>query len=411
MKEHNYSKNKGQATLTIICGIHSGSTINWFQKRFDLKGQQMLGREAGDSVPELFIPSGITTVSPEQGIFVTDEQGTSYQASPYALNQLYRGSEQLSPGKFHMLSDGDMMVLYGDDTQNEYADVFFLYSNGESKNNLDINIEERSVTENGKKKNLLKNIDITIPEGHMVLILGGSGAGKTTFMNAVMGYEPANGTILYNGKDIYKHFDSMKYEIGYVPQQDLLRLSDTVDSTLMDAARMRLPRSLSKEEYRSKVEQTLRMLGLKKEQFSRVDKLSGGQRKRLSIAVEYIGNPSLFFLDEPDSGLDSGMATELMKNLRAIANQGKIVMVISHSPNRVAQLFDDVIVLAKSEKDNCGYLAFYGDTDSACRFFDVTVKENADLEGIVSRINRKEEGGEGKGDYYIGAFGERLRNQ
>lgn len=402
MNDNNIGKN----VLTVICGMHSGTTTNWIQRKFTLDGVQVMGRETEDSVPAVFIPSEVTTVSPEQGAFITEQGKTFYQASPYAVNQLYRGTDALSPGVNHELRDGDILVLYGDDTQNDYADVFFVYSNGLGGNDLDINITDRSVMEKGKKKYLLKDIKINIPQGHMVLILGGSGAGKTTFMNAVMGYEPANGKILYNGRDIYTNFENMKYEIGYVPQQDLLRMSDTVYSTLMDAAKMRLPSSYSSSMLKSKVEETMRMLGLKKEQFSRVDKLSGGQRKRLSIAVEYIGNPSLFFLDEPDSGLDSGMATELMKNLRAIANQGKIVIVISHSPNRVAQIFDDVIVLAKSEIDNCGYLAFYGDTDEACKFFGVTVKENDDLEGIVSRINRREEGGEGKGDYFIQAFRE-----
>lgn len=396
--------NEEKAVLTVICGMHYGKSVNWIQKKFPLQGQQLMGRETDAEIPDINVPSEVSTVSPSQGVFITDRNETFYQGSPYAVNQLYRGTQELSPGKEHKLNEGDILVLYGDASQNEYTDVFFAYSCGGPKNDLEINIADRNVTENGQTKYLLRDINVTIQEGHMVLILGGSGAGKTTFMNAVMGYEPANGRIMYRGSDIYKHFDEMKYEIGYVPQQDLLRMSDTVYSTLMDAARMRLPARYKNEDYESKAEQTMRMLGLKKEQYSRVDKLSGGQRKRLSIAVEYIGNPSLFFLDEPDSGLDSGMAIELMKNLRAIADQGKIVMVISHSPNRVAHLFDDVIVLAKSEKDNCGYLAFYGDTDSACSFFDVTVKENPDLEGIVAKINRKEEGGEGKGDYYIESF-------
>ena len=116
--------------------------------------------------------------------------------------------------------------------------------------------------------------------------------------------------------------------------------------------------------------------------------------------MEYIADPSLFFLDEPDSGLDGIMARTLMENLRTIADEGKIVMVISHGPDRAAELFDKVIVLAKSAKDNCGHLAFFGTPEQAREFFDTPT-----LEGVVRRINRPDEGGDGLSDYYIEKYG------
>lgn len=387
--------------LTVICGFHYGASVRWWQCRFPLSGDQLMGRVGGDTIPAIAIPKEVTTVSNVQGVFRTDSAGTYYQAAPKCVNDLYRGNYPLTHGEWHTLKNGDILGLYGDSTKEQYVDVFFVYSDGTSGNQLDIQIEERSVIEKASRKYLLKNVNLTIPGGHMVLILGGSGAGKTTFMNAVMGYEKAKGRILYNGKNIYQHFEEMKYEIGYVPQQDLLRLNDSVYQTLMDAAKMRLPANTSRSEYHNRVEQTMRMLGLKKEERTLVGKLSGGQRKRLSIAVEYIGNPSLFFLDEPDSGLDSSNSLELMKNLRAIADQGKIVLVISHSPNRVERLFDDVIALAKHTSDNCGHLAFYGNTQDAYTFFGV---KTGDLEGIVQKINPKHEGGKGLGDHFIQKF-------
>jgi len=260
---------------------------------------------------------------------------------------------------------------------------------------LSISIVERNVWHRMKKKTLLRDINLEIPTGSMVLVLGGSGAGKTTFMNAVMGYERAEGQIRYNSTDIYAEYDKMKYEIGYVPQQDLLRMNDTVQSTLENAARMRMPAGLDETAYRSAVDRTCALLGLDRERGSLVGKLSGGQRKRLSIGVEYIGNPSLFFLDEPDSGLDGTMARALMENLRSIADQGKIVLVISHSPDRAFALFDRVIVLAKGS-DDCGHMVFYGSPKEACAFFEVE-----DLEHIVKRINRPDEGGDGLADLFI----------
>ena len=269
----------------------------------------------------------------------------------------------------------------------------------EDAQGLSVWIEERNVWQRAKKKTLLRDIRLYIPPGSLVLILGGSGAGKTTFMNAVMGYEQAEGEILYKGTDIYREYERMKYEIGYVPQEDLLRKNDSVYDTLLNAARMRLP-VMKTEEYNKHVEETLHLLGLERLRDVLVVKLSGGQRKRLSIAVEYVGNPALFFLDEPDSGLDGTMARQLWENLRTIADQGRIVMVISHSPDRAFQLFDKIIVLAKNKEEE-GRLVYYGTPAEACAFFDVD-----NLEKIMQRINYPEEGGEGLADEYIRRFEE-----
>ena len=116
--------------------------------------------------------------------------------------------------------------------------------------------------------------------------------------------------------------------------------------------------------------------------------------------MEYIANPDLFILDEPDSGLDGVMARELMEGLRSIADQGKIVMVITHSPDRVIDLFDDVIVLAKDSKLT-GRLTYFGPVEEAKTFFDTEL-----MERIVLRINRKEEGGDGRADEFIEKYAE-----
>ncbi len=264
---------------------------------------------------------------------------------------------------------------------------------------LDIHIKRRTARQRMTSVDLLRDIDLSVHPGELVLILGGSGAGKTTFLNAVMGYEKADGQILFAGKDVYRNYEQMKYEIGYVPQQDLLRMGDSVLQTLRNAAQMKLPTDTPAQTREQKVQETLSAFGLEREMNSRVSKLSGGQRKRLSIAVEFIGQPSLFFLDEPDSGLDGVMARGLMENLRYIADTRKIVLVITHGPDRAQDLFDKVLVLAKSEKDNCGRMAFYGDVPAAKKFF-----QTESLEQIVRRVNRRDEGGDGRADYYIGAF-------
>lgn len=265
---------------------------------------------------------------------------------------------------------------------------------------LSININSRKVHSGVKTKYLLKDIHFNIKPGRMVLLLGGSGAGKTTLLNAINGYEPADAQILLNGDDVYKHFDKMKYEIGFVPQQDLVRYRDTVYKTLSDAARLRLPTKIKEAEMAQKVDEVLNIFGLGTVKKSMVAKLSGGQKKRISIATEFISDPFLFILDEPDSGLDGIMARDLMNRLHEISRLGKIVIVITHTPDRVIDLFDDVIVLAK-DANRVGRLVYYGEIDEAKKFFGKST-----MEDIVRCINREDEGGEGKSDELIEKFAE-----
>jgi len=265
---------------------------------------------------------------------------------------------------------------------------------------LTVNLEERTATEFFQKKYLLRDIHMYIQPGHMVLLLGGSGAGKTTYLNAVNGYEKAKAEVVLNGRNMYKNYKDMQYDIGFVPQLDLMRGSDSVFRTLMDAAALRLPESFSKADRMARVEEVMNIFGLTPVKDNLVVKLSGGQRKRLSIAMEFISNPSLFILDEPDSGLDGVMARELFQQLRQIADQGKIIIVITHTPDRVIDLFDDVIVLAK-DSNRTGRLAYFGPIGEARAFFG---KEK--MEEIVKSINRTEEGGEGRADEFILKYAE-----
>ena len=264
---------------------------------------------------------------------------------------------------------------------------------------LTVNIKERTAIDFFQKKVLLRDIHLRIPVGHMVLLLGGSGAGKTTFVNAVTGYEQADAEILLNGRDLYTDYDELKYDVGFVPQLDLMRGNDTVNRTLADAAALRLPSSVKYAEEKQRVRDVLDAFGLSAVKSSLVEKLSGGQRKRLSIGMEFISDPVLFILDEPDSGLDGVVARSLFKRLREIADEGKIVIVITHTPDRVIDLFDDVIVLAKDGK-RTGRLAYFGPIQEAREFFG---KET--MEEILLSINQKEEGGEGRADEFIEKYG------
>ena len=271
-----------------------------------------------------------------------------------------------------------------------------LYSAHTVHGGLNISIDERTVTSAMKKVTLLKDINLSVETGSMVLILGGSGAGKSTFVNAVTGYEKAKATITEGGVDYYRQYDLVKHRIGFVPQENLMREEDTVLMTISNAADLRLPATLSAEEKKRRVRMALETFGLSGREDTLVSKLSGGQKKRLSISTEFVASPNLFILDEPDSGLDGIMARELMENLRLIACQGKMVLVITHAPDRVSDIFDKVIVLAKGTEDHVGRLAFYGGIQEAKEFFGTD-----SLENVVKRINAVNEGGESRADEFI----------
>lgn len=262
--------------------------------------------------------------------------------------------------------------------------------------NLSIRIKERLGSEKGKTRKLLKDINLDIEPREMVLVIGGSGAGKTTFVNAVSGYEKANAEIHYKGIDLYEDSAKVRKLVRLVPQFDTLRDKDTVYHTLKDAAMIQLPMEVvkNKEKLKAKLENILNIFGMEKERNNFVSKLSGGQRKRLSIAVEYISEPEIFFLDEPDSGLDAGSAEMVMKQVRNIVDEDKIAIVISHSPDRLRDLYDKILVIAKDSVDNCGQMAFYGSIDESLEFFGVN-----HLEDIVKLINNQE-----KADYFINKF-------
>ncbi len=265
---------------------------------------------------------------------------------------------------------------------------------------LTVNLRERTAMEFFQKKLLLRDVHLSIPPGRMVLLLGGSGAGKTVLLNAISGYEKADASVMLDGGDMYRQYKKMQYRVGYAPQQDTMRGKDTVYCTLMDAALLRLPMDALPSERRERVETVMNIFGLAPSRNNLVEKLSGGQKKRVSIAMELISNPSLFILDEPDSGLDGVMARELMEQLRTVADQGKIVIVITHTPDRVIDLFDDVIVLAKDGR-RVGRLAYYGSIDEARRFFG-----RDRMEDVVKCINDKGVGGEGRADEYVAKYAE-----
>jgi ABC-type multidrug transport system ATPase subunit/pSer/pThr/pTyr-binding forkhead associated (FHA) protein len=216
-----------------------------------------------------------------------------------------------------------------------------------------------------KDLNLLQDISLIFQPREFIVVVGQSGGGKSTLVDAIAGYRPAtHGRVLVNGIDIYRHFDAVRNEIGFVPQRDIIHTELTVYQALDYAARLRMPADTTPEERHRRVMEVLEDLDLVHRKDVQISGLSGGQQKRVSIGVELLTKPGLFFLDEPTSGLDPGTETALMHLMRRLADRGRTIVLITHATKNV-MLADKVLFLARG-----GYLAWFGPPDEALRYFD-----------------------------------------
>jgi ABC transport system ATP-binding/permease protein len=217
----------------------------------------------------------------------------------------------------------------------------------------------------GKLK-ILDSVSLSIQPNEFIGLLGPSGAGKSTFMDALNGMRPAtSGNVLVNNLDLYRHLDSLKQSIGYVPQDDIIHRELTVYRTLFYVAKLRLSNDVSSKEINDIISEVLDVTGLSERRNVPINQLSGGQRKRVSIAVELITKPSVIYLDEPTSGLDPATEEKIMKLFRQIAESGRTVILTTHAMENV-KLFDKIVVLMR------GKLVFYGKPDEALNYLNAT---------------------------------------
>ena len=213
---------------------------------------------------------------------------------------------------------------------------------------------------------VLNDVSLAVRPGELVAIVGGSGAGKTTLLEALAGVRPADeGHVWFDGVDLYGNLDSFRTLLGYVPQDDIIHAELPLERTLYYAARLRLPASVPKAEIDARVSDALTTLELAERAEVRVGSLSGGQRKRASIAVELLTRPHVFFLDEPTSGLDPATGTELVRVLRELVGAGSTVVFTTHTVQDLRRC-DRLVFLARD-----GHLAFAGAVTEALDYFGV----------------------------------------
>ncbi|MEU3773798.1 FHA domain-containing protein [Streptomyces sp. NPDC032472] len=220
-----------------------------------------------------------------------------------------------------------------------------------------------TVTVDGGKQ-ILKDVTFGVPEKSLIGVIGPSGSGKSTLLKALTGYRPADqGEVLYDNRNLYKQFAELRQRIGLVPQDDILHKELKVQTALKYAAKLRFPGDTAESERAARIDEVLRELKLDIHKDKKITALSGGQRKRVSVALELLTKPSLIFLDEPTSGLDPGMDRDVMQLLRGLADDGRTVLVVTHSVAELS-LCDKLLVMAPG-----GSVAYFGPPDEALNFF------------------------------------------
>ena len=228
------------------------------------------------------------------------------------------------------------------------------------------------VGKGARRKRILDNVSLSCSPQEFVGLVGGSGAGKTTLMKALSGLQPMEGRVLVEGEDLYRNFDAYRSQIGYVPQDDILHKELTVQQALWYSAKLRLPPDVGEAEIQQRIDRVLEQVELTGQKNQTIHSLSGGQRKRASIAVELLADPPLFFLDEPTSGLDPGLEKKMMVTLRKLADGGKTILLVTHATANITEC-DQVAFMSQ------GRLVYYGPPRQAGEFFQVGGGDFADI--------------------------------
>jgi ABC-type multidrug transport system ATPase subunit len=308
-----------------------------------------IGRGAGNTVvlAHPLVSSQHAKLVREGGAYrVLDQHSTNhvYVNGELVTNHLLKLGDELRIGPYRLVYETTQLVQY-DESQT-------------------IRLDALRLRKANKQKTLLNDISLSIPPRTFVALVGASGAGKSTLLDALSGLRPVEqGTVHYNGQDYYRNLAAFNTQIAYVPQEDIVHRDLTVERALTYAARLRLPDDFTPEQVEQRITEVLEDVELTDQRRQLVKQLSGGQRKRVSLALELLANPSLFFLDEPTSGLDPGLDRKMMVLLRKLADKGHTIILVTHATNNI-NVCDYVCFLARG-----GRLAYYGPPEEAKSYF------------------------------------------
>jgi len=329
-------------------------------RRLSLKGLQNwpveLGRSPNSestSSMELDAP----TVSRLHAVINPDGKG-GYVLQDRSSNGTFVNGDRLE--KSCTLSKGDTIQI------GPYVLLFTGEALELTNANNQIRLDAHSLTfrvkdKKGETFTILNEVNLVLEPGQLVAFVGGSGAGKSTLMKALLGIASiSSGNVYLNGDNLRKNWPIYRSQVGYVPQDDIIHRELTVEEVLRSACQLRLPPDTNISKV---ITYTLEQIKLSHVRNTLVSRLSGGQRKRVSIGVELLADPKLFFLDEPTSGLDPGLDKEMMQLLREQADRGRTIALVTHATDNIG-ICDRIAFMGLG-----GSLCFYGPPEEALPFF------------------------------------------
>jgi ABC transport system ATP-binding/permease protein len=339
----------------------------------DLQGEIIIGREPGSGYNAMELNSPL--VSRHHATLL--QQGHGYLLKDNSTNGTYVNKQRVNG--HCLLQEGDTIQI-GPFTLLFQSETLEIFDRGDQIR-LDALQLVRTVKYSGKSKNILNNVSLAIEPGQLVALVGGSGAGKSTLMKTLLGISPlTSGGVFLNGDNLQRNFDLYRAQIGYVPQDDIIHENLTVVEVLTYACQLRLPPDINVQEA---IERALNQVKLTHVRHGLVQKLSGGQRKRVSIAVELLANPKLFFLDEPTSGLDPGLDKKMMQLLRELADEGRTIILVTHATSNL-NVCDRIAFMGAG-----GKLCYFGPPQEAMTYFQ---RNSADIEQFADVYIKFDEG-------------------
>ena len=346
---------KHSERVVFLCTVANNS-IGY--RHFSLEGREkvLIGRQE-----DCDIRLGYVGVSRVHGSVIRKKEGFCLSAAGsgqirYNGRPLGRTEKILSPMDRFMIGD----------TQFLYREGELIYYRSQDGLGMEISGLTKTVPAGRGKKTILSQVSLQIQPGEFTAIVGGSGAGKSTLLKCISGCtEYTEGSVLIQGEDIRSGYESIRRLMGYVPQQDIVYDDLTLEKMLYYSAGLRMPRDASRQEIRERIREVIHKVELDGHEKTMIRKLSGGQKKRASIAVELLSDPGIFFLDEPTSGLDPGTEQKLMRTLKKMTETGKTIVLVTHTPLNL-HLCDKIIFMGPG-----GKLCFCGSPGEAVSFFQV----------------------------------------
>jgi ABC transport system ATP-binding/permease protein len=319
---------------------------------YPLEDRLVIGRSADNTITldSMYVSNTHATIEQRGGVYYLKDAGSA--------NGTYLGGERITDAP--MVAGTEFLVgPYMLKFTGSAVRVF------DTRTKTWVDAYELCRTDPKTKRNFLDRVSLKIQPGEFVCILGPSGCGKSTLLKSLNGLSPANsGAVLMNNIEFYANYEQLKHQVGYVPQDDIIHPQLSIWRTLQYAAKLRLPPGTGADKREERIRDVLSALELYDHRLKPVHKLSGGQRKRVSIAVELLTDPAIIYLDEPTSGLDPNLEEKMMVLLREMSLRGKTVASVTHTLDNI-KLADKVTFLVD------GKLAFFGSADEASDYFNV----------------------------------------